>query len=83
VRDVGVRPMGFWGLWCQFTAGAMVRGRNGCLVEVVEAVGEGFGYAVVGAVGEGSNGVEPRAYAPIDKEYRECTTSLRGLLAPY
>jgi hypothetical protein len=71
VRDVGVQPTGFWGLWCQFAVGAVVGGRNGCVVEVVGVVGEGFVYAfmVVGVVGEGSDRVEPRAYAPADEEY--------------
>jgi hypothetical protein len=45
VRDVGVQPTGFWGLWCQFAVGAVVGGRNGCVVEVVGVVGEGFVYA--------------------------------------
>jgi hypothetical protein len=47
----------------------------------VGVVGEGFGYAVV-VVDEGSNQAEPRAYAPTDEEYQECTASLRALLAP-
>jgi hypothetical protein len=65
--------------------GVVVGGRNGCVVEVVGAVGEGFGYAlvVVEAVGGGSDRVELHAYAHANEEYQECTTSLRTSLGLY
>jgi hypothetical protein len=43
VQVVGVRPMGFWDLWCQFAAEVVVGGRDGCVIGVV---GGGFDYAV-------------------------------------
>jgi hypothetical protein len=77
--------MGFWGQWCQFVEEVVVGGRNGCVVEVVGVVGEGFGYAlvVVEVVDEGSDRAEPRAYALADEEYQWCTTSPRALPTPY
>jgi hypothetical protein len=85
VRVVGVQPMGFWGLWCQFVTGAVVLGRNGCAVvgvvagegfscavdEVVD--GEGFGYVVMEVVvGEGFDPAELPVFAPTDGECRGC-----------
>jgi hypothetical protein len=35
VRVVGVRPMGFWDLWCLFAVEVVVGGKDGCAVGVV------------------------------------------------
>jgi hypothetical protein len=43
VRVVGVRPIGFWDLWCWFAAEMVVGGRDSCVVGVV---GGGFDYEV-------------------------------------
>jgi hypothetical protein len=77
-RDVGAQPMGFWGLWYQYAAGVVVGGRNGCVVDVVRAVDEGFGYvaAAVEAVDEGFDRAELHAYVTTDEEYQECIAPL-------
>jgi hypothetical protein len=67
---VNVWPVGFWNIWCP-SAVEVVVGRDGCAVEPVEVVGEGFGYAVemvvVEVVGEGfSYADELRALAGED-----------------
>jgi hypothetical protein len=41
---VNVWPVGFWNIWCP-SAVEVVVGRDGCAVEPVEVVGEGFSYA--------------------------------------
>jgi hypothetical protein len=48
--------------------GVVGGGRNGCVVEVVGAVDEGFGYAVV-VVDGGFGRAEFHAYAHADEEY--------------
>jgi hypothetical protein len=72
VRVVGAQPTVFWGLWCQFVAGVVVGGSNGCVVVGVVA-GEGFGYAVVEVVArEGFDPTELPVFAPDDRERRGC-----------
>jgi hypothetical protein len=67
-RVAGVRPAGFWGLWCRLAAGVMVIGRNGYVVGVGDD--EGFGYAVVMVVVEGFGyAVELYALVLADGEY--------------
>jgi hypothetical protein len=56
VRVADIRPVGFWYLWCPSTVEVGAR-RDGYAVQLVDVVGEGFGYAgemaVVEVVGEG------------------------------
>jgi hypothetical protein len=53
-------------------AGAVVGGRNGCVVVGVEA-GEGFGYAVVEVVaGDGFDPTELPVFTPDDGKRRGC-----------
>jgi hypothetical protein len=55
-RVADVRPVAFWDLWCPSVVRVGARS-DGYAVELVDVVGEGFGYAgemaVVGVVGEG------------------------------
>jgi hypothetical protein len=72
---IGVRPVGFWGLWCPFEVEVVAR-RDDYAVDVVV---EGFGYAVemevVWVADEGSGcAVEPRTLA--GDGCPGCTTSL-------
>jgi hypothetical protein len=68
VRVVGAQPMGFWGLWCRFMAGAVVGGRNGCVV--VEVLTD-----------EGFDPAELPVFAPDDGERRGCIVAQRASLA--
>jgi hypothetical protein len=65
-------------------SGVVVGGRNVCVVEVMEVVDDGFGYAVVvmEAVHGGFDRAELQAYAPTDEQYLECIASLQASLAP-
>jgi hypothetical protein len=83
-RVADVRPVGFWYLWCP-SAVEVGAGRDGYVVELVDVLGEGFGYvgemAVVEVVGEGFGSVvEFSALAGVGCP--GCITSLRASLAP-